>query len=283
MTPSVEGQQRVLEDALLQAGFEAESIGLVECHGTGTVVGDRVELTALGSVLAGARPRIGSVKANLGHTLAASGAVGLMRAALSLFRGELPPQAGWESWHPDLLELSHRLQLDTAPGRWEAGGRRALVNSFGFGGTNVSLALEHSAQASARPLPEGPWVFRLSAGSRELLAEYRQSLAARLDDSVEACAYTVTARRSPGKWSALFVARDRGEAQRALRGERKILEAPTEELPHLLGEEEDPLFKRAAEAAGDPAALEELFPASARRLATLPPTPVQREEYWFTR
>ena len=149
VAPRPEGQalamRRALEDA---GGLSAQSVGYVECHATGTQVGDASELHALRQVY-GASPRasiaLGSVKANLGHLRSAAGAAGMLRATLALLHGEVPPQASFEQANP-------RLELEGSPFfvprqacalRGEGGApARAAVSAFSFGGNNFHAVLE---------------------------------------------------------------------------------------------------------------------------------------------
>jgi enediyne polyketide synthase len=155
--PEVRGQRAALERAYRRAGFGAETVALFEGHGTGTVVGDRVEVEALGAVRAagGARPVpavIGTIKANIGHTKAAAGAAGLIKAAMALRERVLPPTTGCD-----------RPIAGVAPGgslavsgdavAWPAGRPlRAGVSAFGFGGIDVHLALEGGGATRRRRL-----------------------------------------------------------------------------------------------------------------------------------
>ncbi|MCP4663311.1 MAG: amino acid adenylation domain-containing protein, partial [bacterium] len=104
--PSVEGQVAVVTDALARAGVEPETIDYVECHGTGTALGDPIEATALNQVFRGDRPRrscaIGSVKSNFGHLDAAAGVAGLIKAALAVEHGRIPPSLNFREPNPEI-------------------------------------------------------------------------------------------------------------------------------------------------------------------------------------
>ncbi len=165
MTPRPGGQLEALRAAYRDAGFSPATVGLVEAHGTATTVGDVVEVAALRQLYSeagwteGARTALGSVKANIGHTMSAAGAAGLIKAALALHHRTLPPQ-------PSIGEENPRLELSRGPFflpraalPWERNGtpRRAGVSSFGFGGTNAHLVLEEAPEplrkASRTPRP----------------------------------------------------------------------------------------------------------------------------------
>ena len=165
MTPRQGGQLAALRLAYADAGVPASSVGYLEAHGTATTVGDVVEVGALRQVFEeqgwtprhGARTALGSVKANIGHTMSAAGIAGLIKAALALHHRTLPPQ-------PSVREENQKLGLASegaaagpfflphAPLPWARGEhpRRAAVSSFGFGGTNAHVVLEEAPQAAPR-------------------------------------------------------------------------------------------------------------------------------------
>ncbi|RKT54573.1 type I polyketide synthase [Saccharothrix australiensis] len=138
--PEVAGQLLALRRASGMAGIDHAEIALYEGHGTGTAVGDRVELTALNQARAGApaAAALGSVKANIGHTKAAAGVAGVIKAVLSVASGTLPPTTGCVSPHPALRPA---LRVLPAGEPWPAGPRFAGVSAMGFGGVNAHLVL----------------------------------------------------------------------------------------------------------------------------------------------
>ncbi len=156
MSPLVAGQVRALERAWREAGLDPRApgaLGLLEAHGTGTPVGDAAELDTLAQVFG---PPVaghtgigfGSVKSMLGHTMQASGMAGLIKAALAVHEGVLPPTLHLEEPHPDLAAT--RMRPVTAAEPWERGPvpRRAGVNAFGFGGINAHVVLEEAPGAA---------------------------------------------------------------------------------------------------------------------------------------
>ncbi|MFD3936323.1 beta-ketoacyl synthase N-terminal-like domain-containing protein [Streptomyces sp. NPDC058611] len=159
MSPLVAGQVRALERAWQDAGLDpraAGALGLLEAHGTGTPVGDAAELDTLAQVfgppaLGGRTIGFGSVKSMLGHTMQASGMAGLIKAALAVHEGVLPPTLHLEEPHPGLALT--RMRPVTAAEPWERGPepRRAGVNAFGFGGINAHVVLEEAPGAASRP------------------------------------------------------------------------------------------------------------------------------------
>ena len=146
--PEVEGQLLALERAYRRAGFGIETVSYFEGHGTGTSVGDATELRALSrarrkaSSVSGPAV-IGSLKANIGHTKAAAGVAGLIKAALALKARILPPTTGCEEPHPELKSESAALRVLKQGEQWpREQALRAGVSGMGFGGINVHLALE---------------------------------------------------------------------------------------------------------------------------------------------
>ncbi|MER7848435.1 beta-ketoacyl synthase N-terminal-like domain-containing protein [Kitasatospora sp. NPDC096077] len=164
--PSRAGQERALRRAYAAAGYEPRTVGLVEAHGTGTPAGDAVELAALRAVFGesggGVRCALGSVKSQIGHTKAASGAAGLLKAALALSHQVLPPTIKVERPHPELARGDSPFYLNTTARPWFHQAdhpRRASVSSFGFGGANYHLALEEfrpAEKSGARPAARLP-------------------------------------------------------------------------------------------------------------------------------
>ncbi|MEU9159986.1 beta-ketoacyl synthase N-terminal-like domain-containing protein [Streptomyces sp. NPDC048424] len=162
MSPLVAGQVRALERAWREAGLDPRApgaLGLLEAHGTGTPVGDAAELDTLAQVFGPSGPGsgrgigFGSVKSMLGHTMQASGMAGLIKAALAVHEGVLPPTLHLEEPHADLARTRMRPVTEAEP--WERGPepRRAGVNAFGFGGINAHVVLEEAPAAARPPLP----------------------------------------------------------------------------------------------------------------------------------
>lgn len=147
--PRPEGQIVALRRAYQQAGFSPSSVGLMEAHGTGTVAGDASELSSLMELFkeAGAATRtcaVGSVKSMIGHTKAAAGVTGLIKAALALHQRVLPPTLNVTDPNAKLLESDSPFYLNTEAQPWAGNGlpRRAGVSAFGFGGSNFHAVLE---------------------------------------------------------------------------------------------------------------------------------------------
>ncbi|MCC9312430.1 aminotransferase class I/II-fold pyridoxal phosphate-dependent enzyme [Kitasatospora sp. RB6PN24] len=201
MHPQASGQLRALRRAYRDAGLAPAAVGYLEAHGTGTTVGDPVEVEVLRE-LRGEQPEpayLGAVKAVVGHALNAAGIAGLIKTALAVQRGVVPPQPEFAlADHPALADA--RLTVATAPTPWPATEepRRAGVSAFGFGGTGVHLVLEEGPTPAAAPADE-PQLLLLSARDRDGLARYARRLAQTLaDDRLPPAAVADTlARRAP--------------------------------------------------------------------------------------
>jgi enediyne polyketide synthase len=145
--PTISGQRTALERAYRRAGFGPGSVPLFEAHGTGTAVGDPVEIAAIAEARRSAGIEVpavvGSIKANIGHTKAAAGLAGLIKAVLALEERVLPAATGCQDIHPQILEQRDAVMVPQESRVWpEAWPLRAGVSAFGFGGINLHLALE---------------------------------------------------------------------------------------------------------------------------------------------
>lgn len=142
LAPAPEGQERAMRLAYEMSGIEPHDISLVECHATGTARGDLTELTSMARVFAGTTDvPIGSVKSNLGHSLTASGAAGVIKVLAAMRAGIRPPTLHADEPLQFIADSPFRLLTEAEP--WEATRpRRAALNNFGFGGNNAHLLLE---------------------------------------------------------------------------------------------------------------------------------------------
>ncbi len=163
--PRKEGQTRALDRAYDSAGVSPADVGLIEAHGTGTVVGDRTELQALTEVFTGAGAvasecTLGSVKSNIGHTKCAAGLAGMIKAALSIHHGVLPPTLNMESPNPFYDAATSPFVFRSSAAPWTSPRRLAGVSAFGFGGTNFHAVLaSHAPQTASVGMDE--WVAEL--------------------------------------------------------------------------------------------------------------------------
>ncbi|MEV0366079.1 type I polyketide synthase [Nocardia fusca] len=158
--PNAESQAALARTVCERSGLAPEQITYVEAHGTGTPVGDPVELRALGSVYgaAGVRERtlgVGSLKATLGHTEAASGIASVIKSALALRHRTIPPQGWLNEPNPDIpfADLNLHIQLEAQPLPADAGPMSIAVNGFGYGGTNAHTILQEFRPVVGPPAP----------------------------------------------------------------------------------------------------------------------------------
>jgi len=195
--PSGDAQRAVIRQACRAGGIEPESVGYFEAHGTGTPVGDPIEAGAIGSVLAESDNThwMGSVKSNFGHTEGAAGIAGVIKAALCLEHGLIPPNLHFQSPNPRIPfdELRLRVPTELVEFPAHAGLRRAGVNSFGFGGTNAHAILEQAPEVEDRVADDGdsvaddgaegrPYLLALSARSPQALSALGDAYARMLTD-----------------------------------------------------------------------------------------------------
>ena len=205
--PNAMGQAEVIAEAHAVAEVDASTIGYVESHGTGTPLGDPIEIEGLRQAFDLAEETrsdpcyIGSVKSNIGHLETAAGIAGLIKAILCLEHKAIPATLHYTSPNPELHIDRGPFRVRSADGPWETDGiRRAGVSSFGVGGTNAHIVLEEAPAARfAAQAGTGPQVLVLSAKTQEALAQSRQTLADELavndDITLSDAAYTLTRRR----------------------------------------------------------------------------------------
>jgi amino acid adenylation domain-containing protein len=227
--PSVEGQAEVIDEALAMAGVAPGMIGYVETHGTGTEMGDPIEVAALIRAfrISAERPgmcALGSVKTNIGHLDTAAGVAGFIKTALALQRERIPASLHFRSPNPQIDFENGPFYVNAALAEWPRGRqpRRAGVSAFGIGGTNAHVVLEEA------PLPEPsgesrPWqLLLLSAKTATALETASAQLAAHLkahpDLNLADVAYTLQAGRHIFPYRRALVCRDHGDAAAAFEG-----------------------------------------------------------------
>ncbi|ABM13925.1 MULTISPECIES: type I polyketide synthase [Mycolicibacterium] len=204
--PNALGQAEVIAEAHAIAGVDASSITYVETHGTGTPLGDPIEIEGLRQAFElseetrSAPCYLGSVKSNIGHLETAAGIAGLIKAILCLEHKAIPATLHYTSPNPELHLDRGPFRIRSSDGPWESDGiRRAGVSSFGVGGTNAHIVLEEAPTAPVPAPRSGPQVLVLSARTEETLAQSRAALAAELSEvdeiSLPDAAYTLTHRR----------------------------------------------------------------------------------------
>lgn len=227
--PSVQGQTDVIAEAQAVAGIEPEQISYIEAHGTGTPLGDTIEMTALTKVFRARTQKtgfcaIGSVKTNIGHLDTASGVVGLLKTVLALKHRLLPPSLHFEHPNPAIDFAHSPFSVQSTLSEWKSDGapRRAGVSSFGLGGTNVHLILEE-APAAATPAGARPWqILALSARTDSALESMTHNLIEHLKEQptleLADVAYTLQVGRKPFACRQVAVCRDIDDALHVLSG-----------------------------------------------------------------
>lgn len=207
--PNGLAQQAVIRRALEQAGVAPAHVTYVETHGTGTVLGDPIEVEALADVYG--RPRddgqplvLGAVKTNIGHLEAAAGMAGVIKTVLALRHERIPANLHFERLNPHISLQGTRLVIPTEARPWPAGASRRLagISSFGFGGTNAHVLLEEAPRMASPPRDSiGVVLLPLSAHTSEALHARARDLEAYLTGRgattpLEDVSYTLAARRT---------------------------------------------------------------------------------------
>ncbi len=192
--PEIDGQLLALRRAYRRAPFGPGSVPYFEGHGTGTAIGDATELRVLSRARREASPEgppavVGSIKANIGHTKAAAGLAGLIKATKALESQVLPPNTGWSDEHPAVAEEGHMLRALVEGEAWPAElPLRAGVSAMGFGGINVHIAMEGTAVRRRKTVDsrdrqllashQDAELFAIGATDRESLIEKIRQLSA---------------------------------------------------------------------------------------------------------
>jgi acyl transferase domain-containing protein/acyl carrier protein len=225
--PSVEGQAEVIAEALAKAELGPESLSCIEAHGTGTELGDPIEIAALTRAFRTATSRkqfcaIGSLKTNLGHMDAAAGIGGLLKAILSVKNGEIPPSLHFEKPNPKLDLEESPFYVNTELRAWpeETGPRRCGVSAFGIGGTNAHVIVEEPPRSASSKSPRREELLVLSAKTEAALDRASENLASYLSRNETASladvAYTLSVGRRSFPHRRAFVAGTPAAAARIL-------------------------------------------------------------------
>ncbi len=210
LAPSLDGQAAAVSEALAVADITADTIEMIECHGTGTPIGDPIEVGALSQAFRESTDRtafcrIGSVKGNIGHLDTAAGVIGLIKAALAVEKGKIPPNLHFERPNPEIDFENSAFVVNGELHEWRGTGpRRAGVNALGVGGTNAHAIVEQPpapAPCSSPARTAQPIV--VSARSPAALDAAAQRLAQFLDEesSVELADVAHTLRHGRRRFS----------------------------------------------------------------------------------
>jgi acyl transferase domain-containing protein len=236
LAPSVEGQAEVVAEALDYAGVPAASISYVETHGTGTRVGDPIEVRALttafqNSGTSGTRTAIGSLKSNVGHLDAAAGVAGLIKTVLALEHAQIPASLHFEKINPHIELEGSPFYVNSKLADWTSAGapRRAGVTSLGIGGTNAHVVLEEAPQPSLARQPKPYQLLTVSAKTASAADQAFNNLAAHLavhpELNLADAAFTCQLGRAAFPHRRAFVVDDKPEAISGLAGPLAAIDA----------------------------------------------------------
>jgi len=308
--PNPVAQARMIVDAHRQAGIDPRSVTLIECHGTGTKLGDPVEIEGLKTAFAtlyaehglspAATPHcgLGSIKSNIGHTEATAGLAGLIKIVLAMQSGLQYPSLHCEPPNPliDLTGTPFRLLQQARP--WTRPvidgtemPRRAGLSSFGAGGANVHVVIEEyrprTAPVAAAPGPR-PLVVPVSGRGEPSLRRLVAALRAVVEDfALDDVAYTLQIGRDPLAARVAFVVRDRADLVRQMDA---FLAGSRDGIAYGLNgrrrkanviADTDPAIIAARWVEGDTFDWSRLWGESPRRRLTLPPTPFESKRFWL--
>ncbi len=226
-SPNARAQRALLEKALADAGVSASQVGFVETHGTGTALGDPIEVEALSAVFGGERPRrapcwLGALKTNVGHLEGAAGIAGVIKAVLCLERERIPPNLHLETPNPRIQLAQGVLAFATQGIDWprDALPRLAGVSAFGLSGTNAHIILEEAPRTLPAAAGERRVLVPISARSKAALADSAVRWTGTLERSplrLDDVAFTAATRREHHAHRAVITGRSMGEIVAGLR------------------------------------------------------------------
>ncbi len=225
--PSVDGQAEVIAEAQAVAGIDPESVSYIEAHGTGTSLGDPIEVAALSKVFLESTSRkrfcsIGSVKTNIGHLDSASGVAGFIKTVLALKNKEIPPSINYEKPNPKIDFENSPFYVNSSLRKWTStdGPRRAGVSSFGVGGTNAHVILEETPEFEPAAAICKEQLLVLSAKTPAALDKATAKLAGYLKDNpttnLADAAYTLKVGRTVFRHRRIVICSDLKDAVSAL-------------------------------------------------------------------
>ncbi|MER5607448.1 AMP-binding protein [Micromonospora tulbaghiae] len=281
--PGPAGQAAAVANALATAEVAPGEVRFVEGHGSGTPLGDAIEVAALHEVYGGAAPAestaLGSVKTNIGHLDAAAGIAGLIKTVLAVRHGVIPPNLHFTRPHPEIDLAAGPFYVPTKARDWPDDGRRvAGVSAFGLGGTNAHVVVEQPPPAEpADPPGEGPWLLPVSARTpaalRAALARLRSHLAGAAPALSDVAATLALGRRAFAHRAAVVAA----DLPAALSALDVLLDTGAR-----IAGDGGPLRETAAEwVAGRDVDWHALHPEGTVRRTGLPTYPFQRRRHWI--
>ena len=218
--PGIDGQKGVIAEAQAIAGIDSDTITYIEAHGTGTELGDPIEMTALTQVFRENTLRkgfcaVGSVKTNFGHLDAAAGVAGIMKTALALKHQMLPPSLHFHAPNPEIDIENSPFYVNATLSQWDTtdgNPRRAGVSSFGIGGTNAHVVLEEAPSRETSTQPESGQLLVISARTETALDAATAHLAGHFqqhpDINLADAAYTLQIGRRAFSHKRMAVCKD---------------------------------------------------------------------------
>ena len=308
--PNPNSQASLIAGVLEKARVHPETIGYVEGHGTGTQLGDSIEIAALTEAFRSQTAKkqfcpIGSVKANVGHAESAAGIASLAKVLLQMEHGQLAPSIHSDTPNPNIDFAGSPFYLQHELSAWERSAdhpRRALINSFGAGGVNACVVVEEYARPEASDLSSGgPYLFTLSAKSEDRLRAYADRVLARLQDGrpvdLASLCYTLQVGREAMEERLAIVAGDVDElverlsewrnhgsgagVHRGSPGSRGGSRRSLKLVRTGLGEQS--LSELASKwVAGEDVEWESLYAGGGPRRTGVPTYPFARERYWVS-
>ena len=251
--PSVQGQVDVIVDAIELAGIDAATISYIEAHGTGTSLGDPIEVEALKLAFEQHTQEknfcaLGSVKTNIGHLNAASGMAGLIKTALSLEQASIPPSLHFERPNPHIDFADSPFYVSQGASFKKGCPRRAGVSSFGIGGTNAHVILEQAPELKQHRREQQWQLLILSARSFKALEQAKKRLGNYIKmhkPQLQDVAFTLAVGRRAFSYRCFVVCRDSDDAVDLLLGENHqrvycaVVDSHKEQLPHEIDHQFD--------------------------------------------
>jgi len=227
--PSVDGQAEVIAMAHAVSDTPAETIGYIETHGTGTIMGDPIEIEALTRAFRMSTSKkqfcaIGSVKTNIGHTDITAGLAGVIKTALMLKNREIPPSLNFTNPNPEINFSDSPFYVSTEFSEWNSGNspRRAGVSSFGIGGTNVHVILEEAKNNKPPDKSRNHQLLMISARTESALNTACQKLSSYIKQSPDFClpdaSFTLQVGRKRFNHRRVIICNDKNDAVLKLEG-----------------------------------------------------------------
>ncbi len=290
--PRVEGQAKVIKEAYLRAGVSPETITYIETHGTGTPLGDPIEVEALKQAFDEIQSRqfcaIGSVKTNVGHLDSAAGVTGLIKTVLALKNKTIPPSLNHTKPNHKIDFENSPFFVNTSIRNWKEYNNstlRAGVSSFGIGGTNAHLVLEEAPAVEKQHIKQKKHLIVLSAKTDTALKSMAENLSHFLKENPEIkmgnVAYTLQVGRKEFEKRFAFICKTCEEAIQILESEIPINDKSTSEIfdQNILNEY---TLEQIAHfwVAGEKIDWYKLNEGLSKKRIPLPTYPFERQTYW---